>query len=265
MRLESIILFIRRTAALAAIIVLGLSPAIVRAANLTALTETLPPLNYEVDGKVTGFSSELLDLMAEDAGLTINKQLLPWARAYRSVQSNKNTLIYSMVRNVERESLFQWVGPISQRRVFLYKHRDRDDISLKTIDDARAYRIGTNNESAATMSLLKQGFMISNNRSTPGLKIAVDDETNMRKFIAKRFDLLVSVDWAAAYNTKNSGLNPNDIQPALLLDDSFEYWYGINLSTDPEVVRKLDLALQRIKKDGRYLKLQQKYLPRTPR
>ncbi|MBV5337230.1 MAG: transporter substrate-binding domain-containing protein, partial [Deltaproteobacteria bacterium] len=63
----------------------------------------------------------------------------------------------------------------------------------------------------------------------------------------------------------NSGLNPNDIQPALLLDDSFEYWYGINLTTDPEIVNKLNQALQKIKKDGRYLKLQQKYLLRTPR
>jgi polar amino acid transport system substrate-binding protein len=262
MLLKSIIVITRRAAALTAMVFLALSPRLVQAANFTALTETLPPLNYEVDGQVTGFSSELLDLMAQDAGLTINKQLLPWVRAYGIVQSNKDTLIYSIVRNPERESLFQWVGPISPRRIFLYKHRDRTDISLKTIDDARAYRIGTNNESAATISLIKQGFQISTHRGTPGLEIAVDDEANMRKFIAKRFDLLVSVDWAATYNAKNSGLSPGDIQPAILLDESFEYWYGINLSTDPAVVRKLNLALQKIKKDGRYQKLQQKYLPK---
>jgi len=262
---KSILPNIRRTAALTAIGFLLLCTSNAGATNLTALTETLPPLNYELDGKVTGFSSELLDLMAQEAGLTIDKQLLPWVRAYRNVQANKDTLIYSLVRNPERESLFQWVGPISQRRIFLYKHKDRADISLKSIDDARAYLIGTNNESAATLSLIKQGFQISADRKTPGLEIASDDESNMRKFIAKRFDLLVSVDWAAAYNAKNAGLSPNDIQPALLFDDSFEYWYGISQSTDPEVAKKLNAALQKIKNDGRYLKLKQKYLPRTAR
>lgn len=117
------------------------------ALELAALTEALPPLNYELDGKVTGFSSELLDLIGAEADVTMAKAVLPWARAYERTSREKNTLIYSMVRTPEREPLFQWVGPISARRILLYKHHDRTDIVLKTLDDARPYRIGTTMES----------------------------------------------------------------------------------------------------------------------
>ena len=65
---------------------------------LLALTESLPPLSYEVDGKVTGFGSELLDMVAADADLPLQKQLLPWGRAYEMVARQKNTLIFCLVR-----------------------------------------------------------------------------------------------------------------------------------------------------------------------
>ena len=233
-------------------------------APLIALTESLPPLNYEVDGKVTGFASELLDMMAGEADLPVQKQLLPWGRAYEMVARQKNTLIYCLVRTPEREALFQWVGPISSRRIVLYKHRDRTDISLKSLDDARAYRIGTTLESAATKSLIQQGFVVNGPQQPlgPGLDIALHDQMNLNKFMAKRFDLLVSLDWAAAYNAKNAGLAPDALQPAWVLDDSLTYWYGVSLQTDPEVVKKLNAALQKIKNDGRYQQLRQKYLPK---
>lgn len=234
------------------------------AEHLIALTESLPPLSYEVDGKVIGFSSELLDMVAGEANFPLQKQLLPWARAYEMVARHRNMLIYSLVRTPEREGLFQWVGPISSRRIVLYKHRDRTDISLKFLDDARAYRIGTTLESAATKSLIKQGFVVNGAQQAlgPGLDIGLHDQMNLNKFIAKRFDLLVSLDWAAAYNATNAGLAPDDLQPAWVLDDSLTYWYGVSLQTDPEVVKKLNAALQKIKNDGRYQQLRQKYLPK---
>lgn len=82
----------------------------------------------------------------------------------------------------------------------------------------------------------------------------------MRKFIAKRFDLLVSLDWAAAYNAKNAGIDPADLVPALVLDESLSYWYGLNLSVAPEVAKRLNAALQKLRNDGRYAQLRQKYL-----
>jgi len=252
----------RRGFARCVLLTLLLAPLCAAALEISALTESLPPLNYEVDGKVVGFSSELLDLMAKEAELPITKQVLPWSRAYDMVGRHSNTLIYSLARTPERETLFQWVGPISSRRILLYKLSDRTDISIRTLDDARAYRIGTTRESAAAKSLIKLGFAINGLQDVPGpgLDLAAHDESNMKKFIAKRFDLLVSLDWAAAYNARNAGLGPDDLQAVWVLDESLSYWYGLNPATDPEVAKKLNAALQKIKNDGRYLQLKQKYL-----
>ena len=242
---------------------LAYTPAL--ALELSALTEALPPLNYELDGKVVGFSSDLLDLMAKEAELTVVKRVLPWARAYDMVSRQPNTLIYSLARTPEREALFHWVGPISSRRILLYRLNDRADISLKSLDDARAYRIGVVRESASAKGLIKLGFPINGPQDDigPGLDLGVQDESNMKKFMARRFDLLVSLDWAAAYNAKNVGLSPDDLHPAWVLDESLSYWYGLNLATDPDVAKKLNAALQKIKNDGRYLLLKQKYLPKV--
>ena len=93
-----------------------------------------------------------------------------------------------------------------------------------------------------------------------GLEQGANDAQNMRKFIAKRFDLLVSLDWAAAYNAKNAGIDPADLVLALVLDDSLNYWYGLNLSVDPDVAKRLNAALLKVRNDGRYAQLRQKYL-----
>ncbi|MCX7207944.1 MAG: transporter substrate-binding domain-containing protein [Proteobacteria bacterium] len=219
--------------------------------QLNAVTEYLPPLNYEQDGKVTGFSSELLDLIAHDMGITINKEILPWPRAYSRAQKEANTLIYSMARTSEREAQFQWVGPISSRRIMLYKLAKRKDIVIKKLDDARAYHIGVVHESESSKYLIRLGF--------DKLDIASDDENNMRKFKHGRFDLLLSLDWAAVYNAKKLDI-ANEIVPVQLLISQNDYWFGISKRTNPEIARKMNVALNKIRKNGRLDKLRQQYL-----
>jgi polar amino acid transport system substrate-binding protein len=255
----------------AALACLLLSPVVGRSASapvvLTAFTERLPPLNMDVDGQVTGFSSELLDMMAAEAGVVVRKQVLPWTRAYDRALRQSDAVLYSLVRTPERESQFRWVGPISPRRIVLYRWADRNDIALKNLDDARPYRIGTTLESAATKLLEKSGFAAipALDAAGGGLELGVNDETNMRKFIARRFDLLVSLDWAAAYNAKNAGIDPTLLVPALVLDESASYWFGFHPAADPDILRRMDQALLKSKADGRYNQLRQKYLLKNTR
>ncbi|STQ89509.1 substrate-binding periplasmic protein [Iodobacter fluviatilis] len=233
------------------IIILHISIYAQAAEQLNALTEYLPPLNYEQDGKVTGFSTELLDLIALDSGITLKKEILPWPRAYSRAQKEANTLIYSMVRTPEREGQFQWLGPISSRRILLYKLAKRKDIVVNKLDDARAYHIGVVRESAAARSLIRQGF--------DQLDLASDDENNMRKLKHGRFDLLLSLNWAAAYNAEKLGIK-NEIVPVQLVAGQTDYWYGISLRTPSAILRKMNRALNTIRKDGRLDRLRQKYI-----
>ena len=238
-----------------------LTPQILRSEpHLLALTEALPPLNYEQDGKITGFATELLNMMAKESGIKIDKQLMPWERAYRIAQTEPNTLLYSLVRTPERDNQFQWVGPFSKRRIYLYKPSKRTDIHLKSLDDALAYRIGAVHGSAAMTSLLNAGFKAGEN-----IDPALDDVRNMRKFKAQRFDLLLALDWAAMHNARQLDMKEKDLTAALLVDDRYEYWFGVSLMTDPDITRRLNAALQKIRKDGRLEKLTRHYLPPIPK
>ncbi len=77
------------------------------------------------------------------------------------------------------------------------------------------------------------------------MDLGLNDQINVKKFLAKRFDLLVMLDWAAAYNARTEGLDPEEFQPVLVLDDASSYWYGVSLGTSPEVVKKLNAACRR--------------------
>lgn len=142
--------------ALAFLFALLLSP--VHAAAITAYTEDLPPLNFQQGGQLTGYASELLTAMTARAGIPLHQQLLPWARAYTLVQSTPDTLLFSTVRTSEREPLFRWVGPISPRRVYLYRLEKRHDIHLSHRGQLRQWRVGTRFASASQLQLQQLGL-----------------------------------------------------------------------------------------------------------
>ena len=131
--------------------------------SLQGFTENLPPLNYAGGpAGADGFSVELLRLMAGEAGLSLDIQVQPWIRAMRSASEANNTVLFSLARLPEREALFQWVGPISERRIVIYRLKRRSDIrfsSLEQLNGLHGLRIGAVRESATAKRLLALGLL----------------------------------------------------------------------------------------------------------
>lgn len=225
------------------------------ATELTAVTESLAPLNYEENGVVTGYATELLQAMAQAAKLKTRIDLLPWARAYQTVLAQPNTLIYSITRNPERESLFEWIGPISPRQIFLYKLRERKDVSVKTLADASNYQVGLVREMAASKDFVKLSGIAENK-----VDYAPTVESNMKKLFLHRIDLIVSQDWSAAFLAKSLNRKPEELEPVLLLNGTHSYYFALNKQSDPALVAKLRAAFDTVQKSGQLGKLQNKYL-----
>lgn len=225
------------------------------AVEIPAFTENLPPLNYEENGVIQGYSVELLQLIANEAGIKVKINVMPWARAYQTALVTPNAVLFTLVRNAERENLFLWLGPIAKRKVFLYKLTSRKDIVLTDLFSAKQYNIGAVRESASTKLLMSQGFQIGKE-----LDVTKDDFINMKKLLAGRIDLMSSLDWAANFAIKQEGGSSDQISQALLLDQSHEYFLGLNKNTDPEIVEKLNKALEKLKRNGTLKNLQLRYL-----
>jgi polar amino acid transport system substrate-binding protein len=249
---------VKRRACLALPTLLASATALSRAsappATLLGITENLPPLNYEDELGPQGFSVELLRLMADQAGLGLELRVLPWARAMQMAESNAHSVLFSLTRTPEREAQFQWVGPIAQRRILIYKLASRRDLKLQQLDELDGARIGVVRDSAADRSLQASGLR-------PGIELeqGLDDATNMRKLLAGRMEYITLLDWAAAWNLRQLQLPYDTLRPVMEQDTARSYFYGLRPDADPALVRRLQAALDRLKRDGRYERLRLRY------
>ena len=133
---------------------------------LTLATEDYPPFNYKVGESlpITGMSTDTLVEMAKRANVEMAPTMVPWARALAMAEKEKNTCVYSTIRTPERESRYKWIGPLISDNLALFARADAD-ITLKTLDDARPYRIGTYNGSLANALLSAQGIDFEDRKS----------------------------------------------------------------------------------------------------
>lgn len=222
---------------------------------LVGYTENLPPLNHQDEyGAAQGFSVELLRLMAADAGVPLEVLVLPWQRAVQMADAQPGSVLFSLTRTPEREAHFQWVGPIAQRRILIYKLASRADLTLAQLGDLGSARIGVVRDSAADKQLQAAGLK-------PGLQLehGLDDATNVRKLLAGRMEYVTLLDWAAAWNLRQMQLPYGTLQPVMEHDTTRSYFYGLRADTDPALVRRLQTALDTLRRDGRYERLRQRY------
>lgn len=56
------------------------------------------------------------------------------------------------------------------------------------------------------------------------------------------------------------GMSYNDIEAVILLDDRYDYYIAINRKTSDDIIVQLQTALDSIKEDGTYGKIEQSYL-----
>ncbi|MFK7088472.1 transporter substrate-binding domain-containing protein [Chromobacterium violaceum] len=224
------------------------------AAELHAYTEDVPPLNYLDNGNVKGYSTEVLQLVAREAGFNLTVEVLPWLRAYARARDTAGGLLYTVVRTPEREAQFQWVGPIGSRRIYMYRLGPRGDIRVDAASDLTRYRNGVLTGSATASQLQALGL-----QSGLNLDLGQSDAVNLKKLLLKRVDLIAMLDWAMAWQLRQQRLPENTVAPAWLLDGKLQYWFALNPHTPPEQVAKLQAALDRIRADGRLQAIRRRY------
>jgi polar amino acid transport system substrate-binding protein len=72
--------------------------------TLRYITEESPPDNFTEKGGLKGVSTEVLHEIWKLMGVAKQPvEVLPWARAYREAQDIPNTVLFSIIRNTERE------------------------------------------------------------------------------------------------------------------------------------------------------------------
>jgi len=223
--------------------------------TIKIVTEDYPPYNFKENGKITGFSTEVVKAVVQRVGIKAEFKLLPWPRAYDMALRNDNTLIYTITRNQERKKLFKWVGPIASRTIIFYKLKERHDIKVNSLEDIKKYKTGCVKNDGLSLDLIKKGFVIGKN-----LELVHDEELNIKKLFVGRFDFVGNTELYMAHKVKSLGLDFSKLEKVYKLPDDSDYYMAFNIKTSDHIVKIFQKALDKIKKDGTYQKISEKYL-----
>jgi polar amino acid transport system substrate-binding protein len=228
---------------------------VVNSQELLILTEEFKPYQYQDEnGRPTGFMVELIDTVFEKAGIAMEGgavRIDVWEKDYETLLGTDNAAAFMTVRTTDRETLLKWVGPLAPRDTWLYKLKKRGDIQVKTLDDAKAYKIG-GYQSAQTDYLIALGF--------PNVDIAPQERMNVARLLSGEVDMVPSLEPMMSQRLKDLGESDDAVEKVILFDDRFDYYLALNPHVSDDVVDRLQAALDAAKADGTYDRLKAKYI-----
>ncbi|WP_187170579.1 substrate-binding periplasmic protein [Salidesulfovibrio onnuriiensis] len=206
--------------------------------GLLVVTEEMVPYNFRQDGQVVGLSTELVRRTLEKSGLEGRFQVMPWARAYYIARNDPNVLIYTIVRTEEREKLFKWIGPVAPAvDEKMYCLRSRPDVVVRTLDDARNYKVAVVRDGVGHRFLEEQGFSLGIN-----LDLSPNEDQMFAKLFWGRVDIVISDDLNNAWKLPAIDRNARELQPLITLRNH-KLYMACGPATPDETVDRLRKGL----------------------
>lgn len=230
-----------------------LTPIGVSAAGLTAYTEEWPPYNYTEDGIIKGIASDVLRALCNDAKVDCRITVVPWARATNTVLNTPDTLIYTIARTPARESEYAWVGPLSPRTTWIYGRPELKE-QVRELKDLAKLRIGIVRDDASGPDLLAAGVPAST------LVIDSSNASVLRMYRLSMIDAMVDTEIGMAWSLRLAAMPEGSVSRLAKLSDGGAYYFALNRNSDPQMVRSLQHALDKLKRDGTLEAIKKKYV-----
>jgi len=122
---------------------MGFLPVAYGDSSIEIVTSEFPPYSYSDKGKITGVGTETVEAVLKDLKMKSTIRIYPWKRGYTKASTEKNILIFTISRTEKREDLFKWVGIVSPNSAAFFKLKNRKDIIVNNLNDAKKYSIGS--------------------------------------------------------------------------------------------------------------------------
>lgn len=154
----------------------------VEAKPLNVVTFIERPLIYQKSGEPVGVVVNVVKELFRQANVEYKLRLMPPKRALLTTAETDSFCVFPVARSQEREARFQWVSPVLISRHGLFSHPEKP-IKLKTLEDAKKYKLGSYLGSGVGEYLENSGFNV---------EYSGRNELNARKLLKNRIDLWVS-------------------------------------------------------------------------
>ncbi|MDA7084993.1 ABC transporter substrate-binding protein [Pseudomonas sp. SA3-5] len=222
-----------------------------QATELLLYTEENPPLNFSRGEQPTGFATEIIEQLAARTGDTVRIELGPWTRGYSKAMNERNVGVFSTARIAERETHFQWVGPLTQTLNRFYT-RKGSGLQVASLEAAQARRLVLPRQWYSYEYLATQGFR--------NIYTVTSAEKMMQMFSKGRADTLAVSDIALPGLLAMVGMTPDQVEPQFVFLQH-ESYLAFSPATDQAVVARWQLALDELKRDGSFTSTFQRWFP----
>lgn len=225
--------------------------------ELDAYGEDFPPYSFLSGSEPTGIATDLLRLVCEAAGVQCRIHIYPWARAFRTALSVKNSLVYSTTLTPERREQFIWLGPFLPRAIMLFT-LPGTPFPASRLRDPGEYRFGAVYKDASIAELREAGVPDS------AIDIIPSHDDNLRALLGRRITATPDNELATRWYLKTHELAPDSLVAALQIGEAGGYYFALNPDSDPELVRKMRLGYDAVMKSPALKDILARYLGYVP-
>lgn len=220
--------------------------------ELRLLTEAGPPFNFPGRDGPEGFSVDIVRELLRRTGDSGAITFLPWARAYDTALHRPNTLIFTIGRTPERETLFRWVGPIATLDWGLFA-RAGSGLRPRSLEQARLLSsISTYRADARGEYLRAHGFA--------NLYAATDFTSSVRMLLDGHVAAVVADDIGIGKALERLGGGPERVEKICTLQ-RLGLYLAFSAQTDPAVAEAWQRSFETMRRDGTVARLRAKWLP----
>ncbi|MEB2870771.1 cystine ABC transporter substrate-binding protein [Pseudomonas rhizosphaerae] len=213
------------------------------------LEGTYPPFSFvDENGKLTGFEVQLSEALAKELGVKVKLQATPWAGILAALESKRLDVVVNQVTiSDERKKKYDFSTPYTVSGIQAVVAKKNAD-SIKQASDLAGKKVGmglgTNYEQ-----------WLKDNVPSAIVKTYDDDPTKYQDLRVGRIDAIL-VDRLAAFDL----INKTNETLALAGDAFSRQEAGIAVRKgEPELLKALDDALEKLRKDGTLAKLSKQW------
>jgi len=232
----------------ALVFVVSVQPAM--SAELTILTENLPPLNYLKDGLLVGPSVEIVKEIQRRVGSHEQIKVYPWARAYKMALEDENVVLFGTTYTKVRHDKFKWIGPLATKRDILVAKRG-SGIKINSLEDAKKVkRIGTLRDDTRERLLKSLGFT--------NLEPVSDEQKNVKKLALGRIDLWAYKKPGLKTVCELAGVDYDEIEEVFHLRE-IDLMIAFSKKTSDSIVQNWRNAFTEMLADGTIMQIRKKW------
>ncbi|MBI1771461.1 MAG: transporter substrate-binding domain-containing protein [Burkholderiales bacterium] len=224
-------------------------PAFCHAETIKLLIQEYAPFTHTdlKTGEIQGALTEKITEILKRAGDNYSISSTSLARGLNSTLNDDNTCLFGFRRTSDRESSYKWVGPLVTDTWVLYG-RKTDTRILKSVEDAKAYSIGSYKNAATGLQLSEQGYKI---------EFASQDEDNPRLLVNGRLNYWIVSESHGMHLAQQQGF-ANDIVRAIKWK-SIELNMLCNVRMDKQRIELYNKINKELDNDGTMEKIMRKY------